>query len=211
MLAEMQVMPWIVEKGSLLPSVRWAISSCWSLRPNCVAGALLIWRSMRCSDPLQRRTARSRQRNAYSESQLTWETQLSDYETTRACSLLRKKEPVTLRRSAEDRRIRPPDPHRAGEVRQREVLSRAGEKLWTSIRRPAEFDESRKSPVCCVMPTERCTGIGSCHFSTGTSDPRRVPKLPLASSGLRYAPLITCSAPSRLHGKRVVTTANKAR
>ncbi|HLJ78760.1 MAG TPA: MarR family winged helix-turn-helix transcriptional regulator [Acidobacteriaceae bacterium] len=82
--------------------------------------------------------------NAYTESQLTGETQLSDYETSRACSLLRNKGLVSIRRSVEDRRIRLLIPTEQGRRVSREVLSQAGEKLWTSIPKAGRIRRVKK-------------------------------------------------------------------
>lgn len=75
----------------------------------------------------------NREDDAYSESQLTRETQLGDYKTSRACSFLRQRGLVTLAPASWDRRVRLLMPTEQGRATAREVMAATGKRLWTGI------------------------------------------------------------------------------
>lgn len=74
---------------------------------------------------------------AYSESDLTRESQLADYDTSRAVSLLKRKGLLTVARWSEDKRVLLLVPTEQGRSVLSEIMAASGKRLWNSVPKSA--------------------------------------------------------------------------
>lgn len=86
---------------------------------------------------LQRSINQADREQAYSESDVTRESQRADYETSRAVSLLKRKGLVTVARCSEDKRVLLLIPTEQGRSVFREIMAASGKRLWNSIPKSA--------------------------------------------------------------------------
>lgn len=86
---------------------------------------------------LQRSVQEADQDRAYSESDLTRESQLADYDTSRAVSLLKRQGLLTVARWTEDKRVLLLIPTEQGRSVLSEIMTASGKRLWNSIPKSA--------------------------------------------------------------------------